>query len=108
MPKIILKGDDGSETMVEFTPGMTLMQTIYESGTGELLALCGGVCSCGTCHVYIDENSSVKLSDLPAMSEDEDLLLDASVHRKARSRLSCQLPMRAEYDQLCVIVAPND
>lgn len=30
------------------------METIRDAGVDELLALCGGCCSCATCHVYVD------------------------------------------------------
>jgi 2Fe-2S ferredoxin len=45
---------------------------------------------------------------MPAMSEDENDLLDSSDHRSDRSRLSCQIPLTAEMDGLRVTIAPED
>lgn len=105
MPEIIVTDRSGEERCVDFSPGITLMQTLCEAGFDELLALCGGMCSCGTCHVYVDNPS---LSRLPAMEEDEDFLLDGSGHRQENSRLSCQIRLTADHDQLRVTIAPAD
>ena len=42
------------------------------------------------------------------MSADEDALLDGSLHRDARSRLSCQLNLTDVPDGLRVTIAPED
>ena len=105
MPKITVTTRAGEEKHLEFQPTMTLMQTISEGGVDELLALCGGVCSCATCHVYIDEKF---LSSLPPMSPDEGALLDGSEHRAANSRLSCQVRLTQEHDGMRVTIAKED
>jgi ferredoxin, 2Fe-2S len=81
------------------------MQVITDAGMTDLLALCGGMCSCATCHVYIDNESSAELSE---MSEDEADLLALSAHRKDNSRLSCQIRLTAELDGLKAQIAPTD
>jgi 2Fe-2S ferredoxin len=83
----------------------TLMEVIREHGMTELLALCGGCCSCATCHVYVDPGFADRLSPMTA---DEDGLLDGSAHRKPTSRLSCQIRIRQELDGLRVTIAPQD
>lgn len=85
--------------------GISLMEAIRDAGVDELLALCGGCCSCATCHVYVDQPQHV---GLPPMSADENDLLDAAAHRTERSRLSCQIPLSAELDGLRVTIAPED
>jgi len=75
------------------------------AGFDDLLALCGGCCSCATCHVLVAEE---QLSLLPAMSPDEDDLLESSDHRQANSRLSCQLEISDALDGLKVTIAPED
>ena len=105
MTEIIVTDRQGQERSVEFSPGITLMQTLCEAGFDELLALCGGVCSCGTCHVYVEPGST---SALPPMDEDEDALLDASAHRRKHSRLSCQIRLTAEQHQMRITIAPED
>ena len=78
---------------------------IRDSGFDELLALCGGCCSCATCHVYVDPAFA---DSLPAMSEDENDLLDSSDHRNDTSRLSCQVVLTDALDGLRVTIAPED
>jgi ferredoxin, 2Fe-2S len=70
-----------------------------------LLALCGGCCSCATCHIHVDLAFADKVA---TMSEDENDLLDSSDHRNETSRLSCQVPFTAELDGLRVTIAQED
>jgi len=70
-----------------------------------LSALCGGCCSCATCHVYIDPAFAAKL---PPVGSDENDLLDSSSFRKAGSRLSCQVPLTPELEGVRVTLAPED
>ena len=105
MPKLLVVSRDGGETAVEAKPGMTVMELIRDNGFDELLALCGGCCSCATCHVHVDPAFASKL---PKMSEDENDLLDSSEHRNEHSRLSCQLPFSEALDGLRVTIAEED
>ena len=105
MPKMIVVTREGEESVFEGEAGLSVMEVIRDNGVDELLALCGGCCSCATCHVYVDEAFADKL---PAMSEDENDLLDSSDHRTAQSRLSCQIPFGDALDGLKVIIAPED
>lgn len=105
MPQIFVTQRDGEERSVEYVDGATLMQALCDGGVDELLAICGGVCSCATCHVHIDPAFQAKI---PPITEDEDALLDGSAHRNERSRLSCQIRLTHEHDQLRVTVAEED
>ena len=105
MPKLIVVTRGGDEREVEGEAGRTVMEIVRDAGFDELLALCGGARSCATCHVYVDPAFA---SLLPAMSPDEDELLDSSTHREARSRLSCQIPFGPALDGLKVIIAEED
>ena len=105
MPKLIVVDRSGEEKTVDVASGLTVMEAIRDNGFDELLALCGGCCSCATCHIHVDAAFADKL---PAMSEDEDDLLDSSDNRVATSRLSCQVPFTDELDGLKVQIAPED
>jgi 2Fe-2S ferredoxin len=105
MPKLTITGRDGTERTVEGRRGWSVMENIRDSGFDELLALCGGCCSCATCHVHVDEEW---LAALPPMGEDEDDLLDSSDHRQANSRLSCQIEFSDALDGLRARIAPED
>jgi ferredoxin, 2Fe-2S len=105
MPAINIITRDGTSTTVQAAEGLSLMEVIRDAGLDELLALCGGCCSCATCHVQIDE---VSLAKLPNMSEDENDLLDSSDHRGANSRLSCQVPLTPDLHGMTVTIAKED
>lgn len=105
MAKIIVVDRSGNENELEAAEGHSVMEIIRDGGIDELLALCGGCCSCATCHVLVDPAFADRL---PAMSADENDLLDSSDHREETSRLSCQLPFNAELDGLRVTIAPED
>lgn len=105
MTKFRVRCRDGSERELEGEPGQSVMELIREAGIDDLLALCGGCCSCATCHIYVDPSFDDRL---PPMSEDENDLLESSEHRNPQSRLSCQLACTAELDGMTVIIAPED
>ncbi|MHA7819181.1 MAG: 2Fe-2S iron-sulfur cluster-binding protein [Erythrobacter sp.] len=108
MPKLIVTNREGETSEIEVEDGLTVMEAIRDNGFDELLALCGGCCSCATCHCYIEGGANGLGGSLPAMSEDEDDLLESSDHRNENSRLSCQIPFTAELDGLKVTIAPED
>lgn len=105
MAKLVVVSRDGSERTIEGDDALSVMENIRDAGFDELLALCGGCCSCATCHVIVDPAFA---DVLPPMSEDEDDLLDSSAHRGPMSRLSCQLPFSEALDGLRVTIAPED
>jgi len=105
MTKLVIVNRAGDESEVEVANGVTVMEAIRDNGFDELLALCGGCCSCATCHVYVDDAFADKL---PAISEDESDLLDSSDHRQPASRLSCQLAVTDVMDGMKVVIAPED
>ncbi|MCK0129026.1 2Fe-2S iron-sulfur cluster-binding protein [Erythrobacter sp. F6033] len=105
MPKLVVTNREGETSEIDVENGLTVMEAIRDNGFDELLALCGGCCSCATCHIYVDNGSTGNLSE---MSEDEDDLLESSDHRKETSRLSCQVPLTPELDGLKVTIAPED
>jgi len=105
MPELIVVTREGEERVLDGETGLSVMEVIRDGGIDELLALCGGCCSCATCHVHVD---AAFLDRLPAMSPDEDELLDATSDRNETSRLSCQLPFGPALDGLRVTIAAED
>ncbi|MDL2351607.1 MAG: 2Fe-2S iron-sulfur cluster-binding protein [Pseudomonadota bacterium] len=105
MPKLVVVNRAGEEQQVDAASGVSVMEAIRDNGFDELLALCGGCCSCATCHVYVDPAFADKVTPL---SEDENDLLDSTDHRQDNSRLSCQLQMSDTLDGLKVTIAPED
>jgi ferredoxin, 2Fe-2S len=105
MPTITVIDRSGTARDVQADNGLSLMEVIRDNGFDELLALCGGCCSCATCHVYVDTDFD---GTLPKMSEDENDLLDSTDSRNDQSRLSCQIPVSDALDGLTVTIAPED
>ncbi|AJR24513.1 MULTISPECIES: 2Fe-2S iron-sulfur cluster-binding protein [Sphingobium] len=105
MAKLIVVNRSGEEQAVEAENGLSVMEIIRDNGFDELLALCGGCCSCATCHVFVDPAFA---DNLPPISDDENDLLDSSDHRNETSRLSCQLTFSDSLDGLRVTIAPED
>ena len=105
MTTLTLTTRDGQVHTLECSDGVSLMENIRAHGLHELLALCGGNCSCGTCHVHVEEHAFKRL---PAMGEDENYLLEISAHRRPTSRLSCQLVVAPSMAGLAAKIAPED
>jgi 2Fe-2S ferredoxin len=96
---------DGAQTTVEAQAGQSAMEVIRSAGVEQLLAICGGVCACATCHVYVDPEC---LAFLPPMGSDEDELLSALSHRRENSRLACQIRLGPAIPDLNMQLAPED
>ncbi len=105
MPKLIVTNRDGNTKTIEAESGITVMENIRDNGFDELLALCGGSCSCATCHIYVDDEWLGKIGPVDG---DEDELLSSSDHRESNSRLSCQIEMSDDLDGIAVTIAPED
>lgn len=105
MPRLIVVTREGEAQAIDAQGGVSVMEVIRGAGVDELLALCGGCCSCATCHVYVEPGFADRL---PPISEDETDLLDGSGHRRASSRLCCQLRFDDAIDGLRVTIAPED
>jgi len=105
MVKVSVTNLAGQTRMIEAEEGLSLMENIRNNDFDDLAAICGGCCSCCTCHVFVDP---AQYSDLPAMEDDEQYLLEDSEHyRDGSSRLSCQIEVDGSMDGLNVTIAPE-
>lgn len=105
MPSLTIIDRSGGKRIVHADSGPSIMELIRGEGYDELVALCGGCLSCATCHVYLDP---VAEGQAPAMTQDEDDLLDSLLSRQDSSRLSCQVPFSAALDGAVVTIAPEE
>lgn len=105
MIELVITTREGVEQKISGSPGLSLMEAIREAGIDELLAICGGCCSCATCHVHVDPAFE---DHLEAISPDENDLLDSSSHRNERSRLSCQIKLSDQLNGLRAVIAQED
>src|SRR5512144_178429 len=100
MARITYLTDSGART-VEATAGISLMQLALTHGVPGIVGECGGVMSCATCHVYVDE---AWFGRLPAPQQAELDMLEFPDAPTTFSRLGCQIKVRAELDGLVVRV----
>jgi 2Fe-2S ferredoxin len=102
--KITVTDLDGQVHEIEASEGEKLMEVLhdYEWGTP---AVCGGLCSCGTCHVRIAEGWKEKF---PPIDSDEEELLNDLGNSDADSRLSCQLYLTNDHDGLELTIAVEE
>ncbi|HSY61658.1 MAG TPA: 2Fe-2S iron-sulfur cluster-binding protein [Cytophaga sp.] len=88
--KINVQNNDGSITTIEAPTdmGLSLME-ILKGNEYDVLATCGGMALCATCHVEIISGFD-KLNEI---SDDEYAMLDTLPNITPTSRLSCQLKL---------------
>lgn len=102
--KLFVVDDGGAEIGVDAKAGLSVMEILRDGGFEGLLALCGGSCSCATCHVHIDH---AFLDLLSPMSDDENDLLETAEGRQENSRLSCQLQFTPALDGVKLRIVPQ-
>jgi len=101
--KITVTDREGNKHNLEGDNNSTLMEIIRDEGL-DIEAACGGCCACATCHVYIDDKL---LNKLDPKDDDEESMLDQAFYVKKNSRLSCQINLSDELDELELELAPE-
>ena len=106
MPRLNVIMRSGERRSIEGAAGESVKDALIAAGITEINAItnCGGCCSCGTCHIYLDP---ADLARVPPMQSQEDDLLYIRDDRRENSRLSCQVRLADELDGLTVTVAPE-
>ncbi|MFC4311989.1 2Fe-2S iron-sulfur cluster-binding protein [Steroidobacter flavus] len=104
MSKVIVIDRNGTEQQVEAVAGSSLMETLRNLDAG-VAAICGGICACATCHVFVDEEWYPRL--IPPSGDERELLAEVA-HCRPTSRLSCQIAFEPELGGLRVTLAPED
>lgn len=105
MPTINVTNRAGEAHQIEAKSGATLMEILRDNDM-DVEAICGGCCSCATCHIFIDDAWAGKI---PAKSEDEqELVEETESYQEKNSRLSCQVTMTDDLDGLVMTVAPEE
>jgi ferredoxin, 2Fe-2S len=99
--EVVFIVSDGRKFVVEAAGANSLMRAAVDADVPGIIAECGGSCSCGTCHVYID---SAWQSKLPAPGPAEASMLEAFGTARPNSRLACQIELNGELDGLTVEV----
>lgn len=97
---------DGNQATVSGRVGLSMMEVLRDSGDFGVAAICGGLCSCATCHVYVDDTWLPKLKN--RHNDEQEILVALSSFRAKNSRLSCQIPVATDLDGISLTVAPED
>ena len=96
---------DGNKTAHEVEEGTTIRDAIEEKLSPDNYGVCGGNCSCGTCHIYVMPDDFKKLR---AVEEDEiSTLAETATKTTSYSRLGCQIELKKEYDNITVTIASD-
>ena len=83
---------------------MNLMEVVrsYEIAPEGTIGICGGMAMCASCQCYVNSEH-----ELPAMNDDEDMMLAEAFHVEENSRLGCQIQITPKMDGLEVTLAPE-
>lgn len=96
---------DQSDVEVACKTGQSLMQAAVAANVAGIDADCGGLMTCGTCHVYVREPHA---GQLPFPGDEELGMLEFTASpRQANSRLSCQIVLDDALDGLVVELPPS-
>ncbi|WP_314225337.1 2Fe-2S iron-sulfur cluster-binding protein [Streptomyces zaehneri] len=90
---------DGSTQRRSGTAGESLMRAAVRTGVRGILAECGGIAACATCHCYVEPPWDQRLEP---RSDMEDAMLEAALEPTEFSRLSCQISLSPALDGLVV------
>ncbi len=105
MAKMVVTDRDGNVHTVQARTELKIMETLRDLDYG-VTAICGGLCSCATCHVLV---APEWMGRLPAPQSDEkELLVELQHYDLERSRLSCQLEFTESLDGLELTIAPDE
>lgn len=104
MARMTVVDRDGKQHEIEAKPGLKIMEILRELDYG-VAAICGGLCSCATCHIYVDEQWVGKLPK--PQGDEQELLRELSDYREAVSRLSCQIDFTDALSGIKVAIAPD-
>jgi len=93
---------EGKQTSIKVEEKTTLRDAIEDKIGPENFGLCGGNCNCGTCHVFVHPKDFSKLKALD--DAEYKILKQFAVNPKANSRLSCQIELTKELDDITISI----
>jgi 2Fe-2S ferredoxin len=105
MGNIVVTDRAGRTHEIEIVAGAVLMEPLRELVNG-VEALCGGMCSCATCHILVSADWAAKIG--PAQGDELELLEETECYKVNESRLSCQVKFTDELDGMNFTIAPEE
>ena len=100
---IVVNDREGRTHQLEAVEGWRVMEILRDYRLG-IEGVCGGACSCATCHIFVDEDWADRV---PAPRDEEIDMLDEVPGLRERSRLACQIIWDETLDGLKVAIAPE-
>lgn len=101
---IVVRLRDGEVRSLSGKFGFSVMEILKARGLVE--AVCGGMCSCGTCLVRIAPDWAARIA---TMDEAEAALVGCLVETSSVGlRLGCQIPFGPELDGLSIDIVEED
>lgn len=98
MVKLNIQDRDGSMQEIEVPTDMNLsLMEVLKASEYDILATCGGMALCATCHVHIEDQQV-----LSEPSDTELDMLDTLPDADPTSRLSCQIRVTDAMDGLSI------
>ena len=105
MINIRVEDRDGRQRDIEIPEDISLsLMEVLKASEYNILATCGGMALCATCHVQVLKGLEV----LPPAGEDEMNMLDTLPDAGFDSRLSCQIRMDKSLDGLLVRIRGDE
>jgi 2Fe-2S ferredoxin len=101
VPTIVYVESNGTEHEVDVPVGTSIMQGAVNHLIPGIEGDCGGLCACGTCHVYIPAEWQALTG---CADELERGMLEFAFDVDASSRLSCQIPVTEAMDGMRVLM----
>ena len=105
MVKLVVTDREGQTVEVEAETGDSIMESIRDLDNS-VEAICGGMCSCATCHCLVEAQWFARLA--PRSEDELELLEELDSFDAGRSRLTCQVPVTEELDGLSLVVGPEE
>lgn len=104
MPSITYIESNGTRHTVDVDEDMNLMEGATLNMVPGIEGQCGGICSCATCHCYIEDDWADKVN---AQESGEKDMLKFAKYVKDSSRLGCQVVVTAALDGMEVYLPPE-
>lgn len=104
MATINIINRSGDASSIKGEVGLSLMENLRDNDY-EVEAICGGQCSCATCHIYIDDGWMEKTG---TRGDEENELLEELECVQPNSRLCCQVELTEDLDGVKLTIAPDE
>lgn len=104
MTRIIFIDVDSARHEVDATAGQSVMEAAIANNIAGIDADCGGMASCATCHIKVDEAWADAVGP---RNDEEEAILGFRDDLDARDHLACQIEVGDRLEGMTVTVMPR-